>query len=464
MVKKVRATIERYRMLGPGEKVMVALSGGADSVCLLHVLCELREELNISLCAAHLDHMLRGEEAERESEFARSAAEYLGLQCISGRADVRAHRLRNKKLSIQLAARELRYAFLKEKAEELCADKIALGHNANDQAETILMNILRGAGAGGLSGIPPVREGIYVRPLIELKRLNIEGYLEERGIEYVEDSSNFKRDYLRNRVRLELLPLLEREYNPRLVDRLAVMGDIVREESLAIDEQVESLLDGVSLLCRPGRTEVDIDSLMQIPLGYRRRVFRRLLQRMGAGPVAMDSSKLSSIDSLLDSRRSGSSYHLAGDLKASIEFDRLVVRRDGAADVSEISIMLNVPGLTCILERGARVVAEIDDEMPVALSAGSTAAAVMDFSLLRGNLVVRNRRPGDRFVPLGMTGSKKLKDYLIELRVPASERNLALVVSDDEGIVWVEGGRIAERVKVTPRTLRALKLRVENEG
>lgn len=443
---------------------MVALSGGADSVCLLHVLLELKEEMGVTLCAAHLDHMLRGEEGGKEARFARSLAESCGVPCVTGSADVGAHARKHKKLSIQQAAREVRYAFLKEKASEQKADKIALGHNANDQAETILMNILRGAGAEGLSGIPPVRDGIYVRPLLELERREIEGYLKARGIKYLDDPSNLKTEYLRNRVRHDLIPLLEGQYNPRLVERLSAMGDIMREERRAVEEWVESSISDLSVLCSPGRLEVNIDSLAAIPLGFRRRAVRRLLRRMGAGPASMDSSKLASIECLLTYRRSGSSLHLGGDLKVMVEFNRLVLCRGISEEKKELCVELRVPGITPLPGRGVRVAAETDPIRPLGHPHDPGTMAHMDLSRLSGPLVVRSRRPGDRFSPLGMAGSKKLKDYLIELRIPVSKRDDVLIVADEAGIVWVVGGRISERVRVTPETSHVLKLRVENIG
>ena len=448
-------------MFATGEKAMVALSGGADSVCLLHLLLELRDELGISLCAAHLNHMLRGAEAEREAEFAASLAERLGVPCVTGSADVRGYARENKKLSLQQAARELRYSFLKEKAAEQGAGKIALGHNANDQAETILMNVLRGSGAAGLSGIPPVREGVYVRPIIEIERGEVEKYLNERGIQYVTDPSNLKTDYLRNKIRLELIPLLERDYNPRLVHGLATMGDIIREESRAVERWVEELMPQLSLKCSTDRMEVDIGALMGLSSGHRRRALRHILMRMGAGPTSMDSVKIYAIESLLESRKSGKSLRLAGDLEALVEFDRLILWRGAEKEKGEQHVMLNVPGVTAVPAWGIRFIAEIVSGPPFDLSSGRGDTASMDYGKLCGAPVIRNRRAGDRFSPLGLSGSKKLKDYLIELRVPASKRDDLPLVADKDGILWVVGGRVSERVKVDPETGQVLQLRVE---
>ncbi|MCX5906677.1 MAG: tRNA lysidine(34) synthetase TilS, partial [Deltaproteobacteria bacterium] len=227
LIRNIRKTIQRFDMLQPGDRVVIGVSGGADSMTLLHILWELRSEYHLSLVVAHLDHGLRPEAAEDRS-FVKKAASGLGVPFFSRKVDVGA-RCKEEHLNLQEAAREARYQFLAEIARDQKASRIALGHTADDQAESIIMRFLRGSGSRGLSGIPPVREGVIIRPLIETWRSEIESFLRERKFSYRIDASNQSTHFLRNRVRHELLPVLQ-EYNPRVRQTLVQMAEIFRAE------------------------------------------------------------------------------------------------------------------------------------------------------------------------------------------------------------------------------------------
>ena len=223
IVRKVKETIFRYQMVDPGDLCILGVSGGPDSVCLLHILHELRGELEIRLVVAHYDHGLREKEDEAETRFVRRLASSLALPFESEKASLLKEGITS---SVEERARNARYAFFESLKDKLCAQKIALGHNLNDQAETVLMRLLRGSGPSGLAGIPPSRENTIIRPLIEIRREEIESYLKSRELTYVIDSSNLQTDYLRNKIRLELLPRLL-EYQPRLIDHLGQLASII---------------------------------------------------------------------------------------------------------------------------------------------------------------------------------------------------------------------------------------------
>ena len=249
ILKKVKATISRYEMFQPGDLVVVAVSGGPDSVCLLHILHTLRKELGINLLVAHYDHGLRPGEDASETRFVTSLAESMAVPFETERAKSLLHR---RTPSLEEAARNARYRFLEKVRREHDAQKIALAHQLNDQAETVLMRMLRGSGPSGLGGIPPCRDQVIVRPLIEVSRKEVEAYIKARKVSYVVDSSNLQASFLRNRIRLELVPLLE-QYQPRLAERLAETAEILRMEDEYLEQIVTAWVDGESDTSPDGR-------------------------------------------------------------------------------------------------------------------------------------------------------------------------------------------------------------------
>ena len=253
-IKKVRHTIIKYKMIRDGDRVIVAVSGGPDSVCLLDILQELEDELMIELVVAHFDHGLRPGEDGVENRFVESLAVALNLPFEIKKADPD---MGQGGASLEERARHARYQFLEEVKEKFSAQKIAIGHNLNDQAETVLMRLLRGSGPSGLAGIPPCREEKIIRPLIEITRGEIESYLELKGLTHMTDSSNLQACYLRNKIRLELLPRL-REYQPRIVELLGRTADIMRNDEAWLAARAEEWVEG--------STETRGDGEIRIPL------------------------------------------------------------------------------------------------------------------------------------------------------------------------------------------------------
>jgi tRNA(Ile)-lysidine synthase len=277
LVLAVRKTIQKYDMLQLGDRVVVGVSGGADSVALLHALWELRGDFHLSLMVAHLDHGLRPE-GEKEANFVRKLAGKLGAPFHCRKADVGSYQ-KEKGLTVQEAAREVRYTYFSEVAKKNRASKIALGHTADDQAESIIMRILRGSGTRGLSGIPPVRNGLYIRPLIEVWREEIESFLKGKRILYLTDPSNKSLHYLRNRVRHELLPVL-RQYNPRVRQVLVQMADLFRAEEEFWQKYLTKKFPCVVRSRKKEHLILDVPSLAAQPLPIRLRCLRHAIEKV----------------------------------------------------------------------------------------------------------------------------------------------------------------------------------------
>jgi tRNA(Ile)-lysidine synthase len=395
-VAEVRRAVAKHAMLAGGEVGVVAVSGGADSVSLLLAL----REAGCRLVVAHLDHALRTESAD-DAEFVRQLSERLGVPCTVERREVAAYR-RKRKLSLEEAAREVRHAFLADLAERESAKAIFLGHTADDQVETFLLRLIRGAGVAGLASMRP-KDGLLCRPLLGLWRAGVEAYLRERGQEWREDASNTDPAFLRNRVRHELLPLLA-SMNPGIKRVLAREAELMRQRQLDIEAEV--------------------------------------LRRLGLNARQIEAAK------------EGKAVMVKGGVRLEPPADKIVQKH--------VEERLPVPGMVDVAGIGtvrAKAVVLPSAEIP----ARPRNVEYVDPELLEKELRVRTWKPGDRFVPLGMRGEKKLQDFFVDERVPRAQRDRVPLVVSGDAIVWVVGMRINERFKVTPSTTRAIRLQFEPE-
>jgi tRNA(Ile)-lysidine synthase len=451
-INKVRRTILRHQMLNPGDLCIVAVSGGPDSVCLLDILNELRAVLGIKLVVAHFDHGLREGEDDAETRFVQDLASSMNLPFESEKAT---SLMDGASGSMEEKARDARYLFLESLREGLSAQRIALGHHLNDQAETILMRLLRGSGPSGLAGIPPVREKTIIRPLIEIKREEIESYLKARSLAYVVDSSNLRTDYLRNRIRLKLLPSLL-EYQPRLIEHLGRLADILRNEDTYMEGRAEDWVEREADLGATGEVSIPVSSFLSLPHPTRNRVIRQILRKVGKGLRRIDSHHIESVAEVGKSKNPHSSLNLPNGLMVKRSYDRMIFRIVGEQESKGFHYLLDGTGTFYIEEIGKTIgLVELESNADLSMD-GDEGNAYLDAEKLQFPLILRNFRPGDRFVPLGMTGHKKIKDFFIDHKIPIESRPLVpLLVSGDKP-VWICGYRIDDRYKVTPKTKRVL--------
>jgi tRNA(Ile)-lysidine synthase len=459
VLNKVRAFFARYRPVLPGDRILVAASGGPDSTVLLDALFRLRQELQYDLHVAHLNHMLRGEEACEDARYVQELAGTRGLACTIAQVDIPA-RLGRVGGGKQQQGRSARYAFLASTAQAVGAGKVATGHTRDDHAETVMWRIVRGTSLRGLGGIPPVR-GLVIRPLLWVWRDEIESYLRSAGLSPRVDSSNLRSEYTRNWIRLELFPQLER-VNPGVRRALAELGEVARDDHVLLEQMAEAEFDRVAH--RRGR-EVYIDrealTLLELPLA--RRVLVRGLEsvRPDAG-AELGRRHLDAVLALARSAPKGASLSLPTAMSVSISGDQLVLSRSPKGEPVMAERALPVPG-RLELGDGRAIEARLHHEVPAVLAAGS-AVAYVDFQKVTGPLRVRSRKPGDRFQPLGMTGTKKVTDYYIDRKVPVAERRRVPVVLCDAGVVWLGGLRLDHRFRVVSGTQQVLELRLVGPG
>jgi tRNA(Ile)-lysidine synthase len=454
ILAKVRETISRYEMIRPGDTVVIAVSGGPDSVCLLDILHVLSDQLKIRLIVSHFNHGLRPAEDGAETRFVQELAKKLNLPSVTGKAPPS---LRKRRTSIEERARNARYHFLEKVRVKHGAQKIALGHNLNDQAETVLMRLLRGSGPSGLTGIPPCRDRTIIRPLIQVERREIETYLKARKLSYVTDSSNLKTDRTRNRIRLELMPHLE-QHQPQLAHLLGQTADILREEDTYLERIAEAWLSREAELKPDDSTRIPISSFLKLPVALRRRVTRQSIGRAKHDLRRISWDHVESILTLAVSEKPQASLHLPGRLNVERTYDHLIVSSGEGRKSQPFCDTLQAPGVYRIEEIGRTIsVTELKNRKELNLR-DSPYTAFLDADKVRYPLKVRSFKPGDRFVPLGMTGRKKLKDFFVDLKVPIKIRYSTPILCCDDTIVWVCGLRIDDRFKVTANTKRVMKV------
>lgn len=438
-------------MLGAGDHVLVGLSGGPDSVCLLSIMSTLRSGLGITLSAVYVDHGLRPEETPAERAFCEMLCTSRGVPLTCRQTDVSASSL-VRELGKQAAARELRYRTFEEEAFKSGAGRIALGHTKNDSAETLLINLLRGTGMSGLTGIPPVR-GNVIRPLIEISRDEIMGYLEGISQPYVVDSSNLRTDYLRNRIRMEILPQLER-INPAIVEALARTADILSEEDHYLDTAVTKTLMRLVSRKTPARIELFLSPMETTPLPLLRRILRRAFADL-AGARTLTHEHVEEVIRLIRAGKSGTRVHLGRALRVIRSYATLIATTEEPKKVGEYT--LNAGDRVLIKESGITIEASVRDE---AGQADGRKAAVFDLDKISLPLTIRARRDGDFFYPSGFGKRVKVQDFFVNSKIPREERDSVPLVCSAERIVWVAGLRGDQRFLPDDDTRRYLVLTI----
>jgi tRNA(Ile)-lysidine synthase len=451
-LEQVQEAIDAYRMIAAGDLLIVAISGGADSTALLHALVQLRSKLRFRLRAAHVNHGIRGADAAADAKAAAAFARKLNVPFHQHRADVPAY-AESRGLSLEAAAREVRYQWLESVASRFRARRIATGHTADDQAETVLLNLLRGTGPRGLAGMPPVR-GRIIRPLIWIARAQVRRYCEKHQLTYRTDESNQDLSFARNRIRHEILPSLQR-LQPGLVGNLCRLAEIMRGEDEFMSEQAENALRGAASQ-RPGEVGVLLSLFGALPPALQRRVLRAAIARVKGDELDIELERVEALVQLALAGRTGSVIELPGGLRAERTYGELVIAPAPAEKaLTDEEWLLPVPGEVSIAELGFQIAAK---RSRAKRPPPSPMAALVNAAKIPGPLAVRSRRRGDRFRPVGMRGTVKLQDFFVNAKVPRAERDRIPLVLSGEAIVWVVGHRISGDFRVTDKTRRTIRL------
>ncbi len=451
-------------LLSPGDRVVVAVSGGPDSVALLQVLCSWRDRLDLTLAVAHVEHGLRGEESLEDATFVEQLARQLGLPFYLKRINLQSLLRKRKGESVQAVARERRYAQLQAIAREWGGTKIAVGHTQDDQAETVLLSMLRGAGLAGLSGMPAQREPYVIRPFLQVSRSEILQYLDEKRRGFRVDSSNESPKYTRNRLRRELIPLLK-TFNPNVVSVLSRQAAILREEHQYLDEVAKASLESVEVGRTKDRVVWSRSRLLAFPVPIQRRMILLTVGALWRKPSPLGFETVEMLLQHVVHGTSGSSGCFAG-LGVVREYDRVTFVKAGRNSRLkwEWSCVWPFPGSIHWPVTGQTIDGKIKVVKTIP-SRRNDSVAYLDADRFSHELVVRSWKPGDYFFPYGMGGRrKKLQDFFSDAKVHQAERNTVPLVVAPEGILWVGGYRSDHRFRVTEETRHVAVVRIRAAG
>jgi len=456
--KVVRETIQRYQMIVPGDIVIAGVSGGPDSLTMLHLLKELQDDFDFRLHVAHVDHSFRGKEAEEEALWVKETAEKWSLPCTLTKINV-PQVAREKGVSAQEAGHFIRKKFFFELLKKLGAQKIALGHQADDQAETVLMHFLVGAGLEGLQGIVP-KNGPLIRPLLYLRREEIEAYCQENSLEPRRDPSNQQDLYLRNKIRQQVIPWLEEKSNPNLVETLNRTASILQADEDFLQKETAALAKEFMHI-NEKRISLSLADWGFLHLGMQRRLLRfaykKLVQKQGLAFFHVEE-----VRNFIKEGQVGKVWQLPGKIMVEKSYGEILFYDEQGVLPDRVSIAecpLKIPGETFIPETGQKIRAEIV-EMDCGQSEKGKVYWPWEDSALQ--LYARSRRAGDRFVPLGLQGSKKLKDFFIEKKIPRRKRDQLLLILAGKEIIWIPELALTEKCRIKSKNGKYLVLTIHS--
>ena len=467
-VRQMHRFISQHKMIEDGETVLVAVSGGADSLALLYGLHALRSQLNCELHVVHLNHCLRLD-ADADAKFVQQHAAHLELPCTIQRAEVK-HLIKQWKLSVEAAGRKARYQFYESVCTEVSATKVALGHHQDDIAETVLMNLIRGSGATGLKGILPVRNVKFIRPLSGFTRQSIETFLTSIGIVPQHDATNTDTYYLRNRIRGELIPQLARDYNPNIKTGLGRTADVLRAESEYLDTVARKAFETCRIQGSHKNVVLDRVKFRQYHIALQRRMLRQSVFEIFGDMNDFYFAHCEAMLNLVEGDAPNTVLALPNDFRFRRAYQQLIFERK-PVEMESFAYPVATVGKTSIAILNTEITAALGDvasHRTLTLPDGKFEA-IFDYDKLRKvfakpsseivPLTVRNRQQGDRFQPYGMRGTKKIKDFFIDAKVPRAERDsIPLLVCGDE-ILWIIGYTTSESFKIEPDTRQYLYLR-----
>lgn len=446
--EKIILFIKEHELLNLGDKVLIALSGGPDSVCLLNFLVKFKKKYKLSIGALHVNHMIRGKLADNDEKFCNDLCNKLQIEFHSVRRDVPAF-AKAKKLSLEEAGRQIRYEELYKVQKKFGYDKIATGHTCSDNAETVLLNLIKGAGLRGLSGIPAKRDNI-IRPLLPLSKSEVIDYLNSSKLEYVIDATNLNNAYERNFIRNKLLPLIKENINPKVEQTLLKSSSLWRQQFLTIDSIVKIISDFVAVK-KKNFLEFNLELLNKLDKNILNDLIKFSIERNFLVQISFNDCK--KIVSLISSK-SGRKFEISSGLFALRERGKILITNKDTGHA--IKKMLLKIGDT-VRFNGQEISINFVDKSSVKFL-NDRKIEYLNADNLSSNFTLRLWKNGDKFHPLGLEGSKKVSDFLNDLKLSSIEKNKQLVLTNKNKIVWVVGRRLDERFKVTDQTRKILKL------
>lgn len=454
MKEQVFRDIKEHDLIKRGDNILIGVSGGADSIALLYVLLEIREEIDFNMFIAHVNHGVRGDEALEDEKYVEDTARKLGLPYFSKKVNMNEY-AKLKKISSEEAGRELRYSFFREVLSKIGGGKIAVAHNKNDQAETLLLRLFRGTGTEGLRGMDYKNEDI-IRPILGIEREEIERYLLDRNIEFKVDRTNLEPIYNRNRIRLEVLPYIQKHYNPNIIDTLWRTSQLMSIDNEFFEEYSAKVYH--KLVRKKDKYSIVLDSkdFRKEHKSIQTRIIRSCILELNGSLQGVTMKHIEDVMTLFLERGTGKSITLSNNLIAKTSYDDFIIEKFNREKPTDFLYKMNINSSNYIVELGYGFSVEIKPIDEIKIDNANRYKKYFDYDKVIGDVYIRNRRVGDRFVPFGMKGSKKLKDYFIDEKVPKDERDKIPIITDDRNIIWIVGYRTSELYRITEDTKKVL--------
>lgn len=446
--EKIIRFIEEYELIKHGDKILIALSGGPDSVFLLIFLLKYKRKFGIEIGVMHVNHMIRGEEAEIDEKFCKNLCLKLGVVYHTVKRNVPSFAKANK-ISIEEAARKIRYEELAKVKKKFSYNKIATAHNCSDNAETIFLNLIKGTGLKGLSGIPIKRENI-IRPILSLTKDEILDYLEKNKVHYMIDKTNLSNIYERNFIRNELFPQIKKHLNPKIEPTLFKSSLIIKKQSAVLQSAI-SIISGQVVTKKKDKLEINIDELSAFDKNLWGDVIKYSVER--SFPVQLSSNDCSKVISLF-AKQIGKSISISNGLSAMRERSKVLVYIK-TKQKKPVHVAIKIGSVGKIDDK--EIIINYVDKIPSAYSKNRNFEYI-DADKVSDKFILRFWKDGDKFYPLGLDGSKKVSDFLNDRKVTVFEKRNQLVLTNNKKIVWVVGHRIDNRFKITVKTRKVLQL------
>src|SRR6056297_124295 len=461
MYDRFKENIIEKGLLEKGYGVVLGISGGPDSICMLSLFLRLKNEWDLRIVPVHINHMLRGEDSKKDALFVSEFCRQNGLECMTYEMDI-SGMSEKWKMSLEEAGRKVRYGLFESAAKETGCGRIALGQNLNDQAETILMRIMRGTGLKGLAGIEHMRDGIFIRPILIFKREEIENYCKENGLNPRTDLTNLEPVYTRNKIRLELLPYIENNFNEKISEALFRMGDMLREDSDFIEYAAEKEFEKIAVVRDGSGVFISRDDFNGIHKALRSRILRRAVEEVKGNLTDVTGERVSAALHSIERAKGKKTIEFPGFVDVTIAGGKIsVCKRKTDFKKIEFEYALEMGEPVYVKETGDLIKIE---KMPFAEGfegKSNTWTVFIDEGKLANKfLKVRNRRNGDRFSPLGMNGTKKLKDFMMDSKIEETKRDSVLLICDGDEIAWVAGHRMSDIYKLDASTENVLKITI----
>ena len=459
--KKVISYIKDNKLIKSGDKILVALSGGPDSVCLLNILFELKEELDIDIGAAHVNHLLRGEDAFKDEEYVIKICDEIGIPCFVTRVDINNYS-KEHKLSSELAGREVRYDFFEQIVKKEGFNKVATAHNANDQAETILFRLMRGTGLEGLGGIKASRDNKIIRPILCLSRQEVEEYIQLKSLKPRIDKTNFEKIYNRNKIRLDILPYMKENFNEDIIQTLNRMSLLLQKDN----EFLEALaLNLYKKYCIEYNDYFIIkEDIFKQEEAIINRVLRRAVRRYSKSNYDFEMKHINEI-LFLAQKNSGKVVDLPNGIYAENIYGDIYIKNKKNkfnTNNKKEEVLFPKNNINNKIVKFDEFVIEfsvIYDYQRDEISLNQESLIqYFDFDKINDNILIRKRNDGDKIIPLGMSGTKKLKDIFIDMKIPKEKRESIPILCFDQKIAWIIGIRTSEEYKVTNQSKNILKI------